>query len=298
MANIHIVGDGAIGLLLAKHLQSNHQVTLLTRKGQPKSYQYAGLDGNKTITTNITTIDKVLKNSINTCIIPVKSYQIKAAFKAIQPKLAVNATVIFSHNGMIDWSPMLARLLPTQQACFLSTSMAGYKEFDKVIHTGQGASWFGALSAPATPFAAQSFSELFGDLENAQFSTDMQPVLWKKLAINIAINPLTAIEQCQNGQLRQPKYANIVLNLLNEVHHVALLSGVHLALETLITLAYQVMAQTATNYSSMAQDIKYQKRTEIDAMCGFVQSMGEKVGVDTPYNSAMFEKVLQLQRSN
>ncbi|MDP4490319.1 2-dehydropantoate 2-reductase [Pseudoalteromonas piscicida] len=291
MANIHILGEGAIGLLLAQHLSQSHQITLITRNKRAATYRYQTASIQQTIPCSTKTLAELPASSIDTLIIPVKAYQVIEALRALRPALSKNGTLILSHNGMVDWSGELAALEKTQSAYFLSTSIAGYKVADTVHHTGQGATWFGPLNSPAECHYQHVFSQLFSTFENAQTTFDIMPTLWKKLAVNIAINPLSALEQVANGQLRQPKYAAQILNLMNEVQLVAASTGVNLALSELVTLAYTVMAQTANNRSSMNQDIANNRRTEIDAMCGYICELAAKQNIDVPLNQQLFEEV-------
>ncbi|PCK31416.1 ketopantoate reductase family protein [Pseudoalteromonas piscicida] len=291
MANIHIVGEGAIGLLLAQHLSQTHHITLITRHKRATTYRYQNQAGAQAISCNTSIANEIPERSIDTLIVPVKAYQVIDALTELIPKLTANAHLILSHNGMVDWSSKLTTLEHAQSAYFLSTSIAGFKSANTVHHTGQGATWFGPLNASAECHYLDVFSQLFGTFENAQITSDIMPTLWKKLAVNIAINPLSALEQIENGQLRQPKYAGLILNLMNEVQLVAARTGVTLALSELVTLAYTVMAQTAKNRSSMNQDIANNRRTEIDAMCGYICAMAAQHHITVPYNQRMLEEV-------
>ncbi|MDW7550353.1 2-dehydropantoate 2-reductase [Pseudoalteromonas sp. McH1-7] len=291
MASIHIVGDGAIGLLLAQHLSQSHHVTLITRTKRAVTYHYQQQSDTQVIACQHTLSTEIPAKSIDTLIIPVKAYQVVDAITELYPKLSAHGSLILSHNGMVDCSKELAKLGSNQSAYFLSTSIAGYKIKDTVYHTGQGATWFGPLNLSAQCHYQKLFSQLFGTFKNAQTTSDIMPILWRKLAINIAINPLSALEQIKNGQLRQPKYAARILNLMNEVQFIAAKAGVNVALNELLTLAYTVMMQTAENRSSMNQDIANNRRSEIDAMCGYICKLAAKQHITVPYNQQLLDEV-------
>ena len=47
----------------------------------------------------------------------------------------------------------------------------------------------------------------------------------------------------------------------------------------------------------MLQDIKKQRRTEIDAINGAVVAAGERTGIDTPENRLLVEQVKELEKT-
>ena len=55
--------------------------------------------------------------------------------------------------------------------------------------------------------------------------------------------------------------------------------------------AEDVARKTATNMSSMFQDVRRGAKTEIDAICGAVTMRGQKHGIKTPYNRACWRLV-------
>ncbi|MEI5640466.1 MULTISPECIES: ketopantoate reductase family protein [unclassified Pseudoalteromonas] len=294
MPKLYIVGDGAIGLLLAKHLSQQFAVTLVTRKAHSERYYYHDAGHTQPLEVATCQQESIADNSIDLLLMPVKSYQAQEAFMQFLPKLSANANLIISHNGMLDWQSALAQLQGQQSAYFFSTAMAGYKTAHTVHHTGQGASWFGPLNDAATDNYQAVFSRLFSNLEHAEPCADIMTKLWQKLAVNIAINPLTALAQVNNGQLLQPQYSRQILALLNEVQVVAASSGVNLPLADILHLAYTVMAQTAANFSSMAQDVAKQRQTEIDAMCGFIVAKARQQGNSAPQNEALLQRVMKV----
>lgn len=136
---------------------------------------------------------------------------------------------------------------------------------------------------------------------------DMNIMLWKKLAVNCVINPLTAVHNVKNGQLLDIKIHIIgqdmkvmIRQLLDEVSRVALLemeaeqrdiqSSVkeQLSVPSLEQFVYKVMSDTSNNVSSMLQDIRANRTTEIDFLNGYVASIGkEKYRLECPANIEM-----------
>lgn len=102
----------------------------------------------------------------------------------------------------------------------------------------------------------------------------LQKRLWKKLIVNCAINPLTALNNIKNGELlRSDKYKKTMSNIIKECMSVMTDEGMELKDEEereYEEQPYIVAEQTAENYSSMLSDVRHNRRTENEALLGYV----------------------------
>jgi 2-dehydropantoate 2-reductase len=128
----------------------------------------------------------------------------------------------------------------------------------------------------------------------ARLVADLEPELWRKLAVNCAINPLSALRRLSNGALLEdPETLALMTAAAREVEDVARARGV--GLQGAATMAREVAARTAGNRSSMLQDLDRGARTEIDALCGAVVREGRRLGVPTPVNERLWREVEALE---
>jgi 2-dehydropantoate 2-reductase len=119
--------------------------------------------------------------------------------------------------------------------------------------------------------------------------------VWGKLAINAAINPLTALLQVPNGELLERPTAQALMgSAAAEVAAVAAARGVQLPYADPPAAAQEVARRTAANYSSMLRDIQRGAPTEIDAICGAIVRAGEQAQVPTPVNRTLWQLVKAL----
>ena len=160
-------------------------------------------------------------------------------------------------------------------------------------HTGDGQSIIGGCNTVATANISTT-AEILQWIPDLEISDDIQRLRFEKLLVNIAINPLTAIHNIKNGQLRDLEYQPIIRQLLSEACTVGTAEGFNITLEQAMARAYQVMELTAQNYSSMHQDITHHRPTEIMAICGYICAQGETYGISTPVNDAMRKKILSM----
>jgi 2-dehydropantoate 2-reductase len=131
--------------------------------------------------------------------------------------------------------------------------------------------------------------------------SDPTALLWGKLVINAAINPLTALLGVLNGELlERPSARLLAQSIAREAAAVAEASGIRLPYPDPVAAVEAVARRTAANRSSMLQDIQRRAPTEIDAICGAIVQVGEQVGVPTPVNQTLFYliKALAVERAD
>lgn len=133
-------------------------------------------------------------------------------------------------------------------------------------------------------------------LKSANFQVhiveDAQSLVWGKLVINAAINPLTALLRVPNGNLLEVPSARALMGALaQETAQVAAAEGIELPFLDPVSAAEEVARRTSANRSSMLQDILRGAPTEIDAICGAVVEYAERHGMSTPANWACWKLV-------
>lgn len=292
--NWTIVGQGAIGLLAACRLQQqSNTVTLHLRQPNSLDIMFTATDGQQQqyyFSPAVAPYQAVL--------VPVKSYDVLAGIKELIPLLSTQAQIILSHNGMGTIEQVLPLLLPSQGLWFLTTTHAALKTSATTLqHTGQGQSVLAPLNLAANKQSSAVKQAMTIALGPVQLATDIKPFLWQKLLINAVINPLTAINNCKNGDLLAAKYTKTIQQLVTEVCAVSQATGYKMAIEESVQRVRLVMQATATNFSSMQQDVYHQRQTEINAISGFIVEQGRQYAINTPVNLQLQQQVLQLQQS-
>lgn len=117
-------------------------------------------------------------------------------------------------------------------------------------------------------------------------------LLWGKLVVNCGINPLTAILRAPNGELlRRPDAMFLMQCAALECADVAGAKGVTLPFLDPADKVCEVARLTATNRSSMLQDVLRGAPTECEAINGAVVRWGERLGVSTPVNEVLLRLV-------
>jgi 2-dehydropantoate 2-reductase len=140
-------------------------------------------------------------------------------------------------------------------------------------------------------------SELLGNmLSSAGFRVVLRQnadsLVWGKLIVSSAINPITALLRIRNGGLIQDAdLLSLAGAVAGETASVAASLGIPLSDEAPQEAVARVAGQTAGNTSSMLADVLRGARTEVDAINGAITKQGERLGLETPLNRLLWSLV-------
>jgi len=131
----------------------------------------------------------------------------------------------------------------------------------------------------------QAFAGLFdGTSLVTSLSSDFKTLAWRKLLLNAAANPISALTMQRNQVFRRDDVQALCRALLDEAIAVARADGARLAADEAEQAMGRLLAVPADAGSSMYFDRMAGRPLEIDALTGAVVAAGERYGVTTPLN--------------
>ncbi|MFT7684479.1 MAG: 2-dehydropantoate 2-reductase, partial [Moritella dasanensis] len=139
----------------------------------------------------------------------------------------------------------------------------------------------------------KDIAEQLWALEELTWCDDIRQKLWLKLVINCAINPLTAIHQCKNGELASPALHPQVIKVVQELALVCEKARLPWSYAELQAQVDNVIKRTADNYSSMYQDQQFNRQSEIDYITGYVLKVANAYSIPVPTNQALYTQIKQ-----
>jgi 2-dehydropantoate 2-reductase len=220
----------------------------------------------------------------------VKSWQTQAAAGQLKQCLAKKGVALTLQNGLGNRETLSQVLGAQQVALGVITAGANLLKPAHVQAAGKGMISLGVHSRLA--FLAGAFQAAGFQVESVE---DPDSLLWGKLVINAAINPLTALLGVTNGELLvRPTARALMVALAKETAAVAGGLGIPLPYPDPVEAVESVAEKTALNHSSMLRDVQRQAPTEIDAINGAIVRAGEQAGVLTPLNMVMWQMVKAL----
>lgn len=231
-------------------------------------------------------------------LILVKSHQTAHAAELARQILSPSGVALTLQNGVGNLEQLTAVLGQNRANLGITSEGAALLEPGVVRHAGSGHTTIANSSETAVP--PQKIVELFQAAGFAtSLSTTVDGLVWGKLAVNAGINPLTAVLQVPNGFLAENPAARELMALAaQEVATVAAAQNIPLPFADAAAQALAVAQATASNHSSMWQDLANGRPTEIEAICGAVVAAGRRLGVATPVNLVLQTAVRQAEQGN
>ncbi len=306
---ILLVGPGALGCLLAAVISrslhgTTHSLGLLDHNPNRATLLdcqgiiYESEGQRQTVPLPVFS-DPAAVPAADTVILCVKSHDITACLKSCQALLNEATLLLFLQNGIahLDCGPMtgtaaIAYGTTTEGATLLAPG--------HVRHAGHGMTYLGLRDPSDSPFLGR-LQELAGIFSCAglpvKVTSSIQEKIWAKLFVNVGINALTAIHNCTNGDLLTiPGVMQRMQQAVAEAETIAQARDIDCGGDP-FAATVEVCRKTADNISSMLQDVRRRRLTEIDAINGAIVREGQALGIATPENLQLVQQVKKIEGS-
>ena len=303
-----VVGPGALGSLVASTLHrgrnSQQKLTLLDyNQERSQLIKNRGLIFHHGTKRDIIEIPIFYNpqevEAADVVFLCVKSYDVAKTLGFCSSLLTLESLVIFLQNG-ISHIKFQDELGEAVAAFGTTTEGATSIASGEVRHAGSGQTLLGFLKQSSPPYQ-ELLSKTSAWLSNGGMHTELSNSIlhkiWAKLFINVGINALTVIYNCKNGELLKIAEAmEYMKGAIDEAVAVAHLENIQVSNPLQKTLS--VCEATRDNISSMLQDVRKGRKTEIQAINGTIVELAKKHGIPTPINSYLITKVNEIQSLN
>lgn len=291
--SVAVLGAGALGTLFAARLAANDvPVTLVGRPGSHfDAIREAGVrlqngtDSSKLVDVTVTTDHHEVANA-DWLLVAVKSYDTASAMADVDSFLD-DVPVLTVQNGLGNAETIAEFVDPEQVLVGTTAHGASIPEPGTVRHAGTGKTVVGRYFAPND----DTVDEIADTLAAGEIATTVterpKDALWEKVLVNVAINAATALARVPNGHLVEHDAGKRLLTRATaEGVAVARAEGRRLP-DDMVDRASTVARRTATNRSSMRQDLEAGSKTEIGALNGAIVARGREHDIDTPVNQTL-----------
>jgi len=293
MANWNILGAGAIGHFFAEKLLKSGQHAAFVLRPESSAhictFSFEDLHGGRS--SNTVMAQGTLTPKCDFLLITLKAQDVLPALTLLQSQIDKHCCIVLLHNGM-GTAEQVEKLFP-RNAIMVGTTSNGVLKLssDHVRHTGAGVTWLGPFNNQAKRY--KDIASQLSALKELTWCDDIREKLWLKLVINCAINPLTAIHQCKNGELISPALYPHVVKVVQELALVCEKARLPWSYTELQIQVDNVIKRTAENFSSMHQDCHFNRLSEIDYITGYVLKVADAYSIPVPENQSLYEQIKQ-----
>ena len=299
MSRIGIIGSGAMAQLFAARLSAVCDVVLVGSHVPNMDAIAQGItlihaNGQQSTHRVTSGSNPEMLPSCSHILVLTKSHQTAEAAQRAAKLLArsdPNAAVLTLQNGMGNLEVLQEVIGKEYVLAGITTQAARLEAPGKVRDTGPGSISLPSLAVePGVSSFLQSFSEASFELRQAP---SIDQLLWNKLLINAVINPLTAIYQQANGfLLENDKALREAKAIIAEFVKIAGKAGFHYEAPACLSQVLEVAKATAANHSSMLADVQHGRKTEVDAILGYLLRRASEAGLEAPAIQYFYQRIL------
>ncbi len=287
---VAVIGPGAMGCLFAARIQQSGTEAILVDH-RPERAERLDRDGivvevgdtrfeaNPSVTTHMPT-------GLDFIVVLTKAYSTHTL------RFPPDTPVLTLQNGLGNVEELCSIAGSARVLAGTSSEGATLLGEGRVRHAANGTTRVGSwTSCPVEPVAEV--------LEKAGFSTEITEspgqMIWEKAAVSAGINPLSALIGVPNGRLVEMREVRqLMRDLVVEATKVASTEGYRFE-RSLVEMAEEICANTADNISSMLQDVRANRQTEIDAISGEILRRASLASLPAPRTRVVHQLVRGLE---
>ncbi len=305
MKQILMVGAGSVGGFFGAHLaKANLSVSFLLRPKTLAAVKQNGLTirsakGSFTVHPPAASDPRDLPKP-DLIILSVKAYDLDEVMDQIEPVLTDQTVILTLQNGVDTEDRIVARF---QRDCVVGGVAFIYSKISApgvIDHYKKGAVAIGEMMGHQS-LRLLAIADLFKQAGiSCQLTDDVRRSKWEKMCWNCVFNPLTImIDDKVAKALDHPEMLRVIHQIVGEVVAVAAAVKVPLASD----MAEKVVRWTQEIrdiHTSMYDDWKAGRPTEIDFLNGYVAKVGREVGIPTPVNdllTAVIKTITERERT-
>jgi 2-dehydropantoate 2-reductase len=300
-----VVGCGAIGGLYAGHLAQVSDVTVMTRRPeQAAALNKAGLQvsGKSDLRARVTASHEPEGiDDVDVAIVACKAVDLPETAARLEGSFR-RAAVMTVQNGL--GAEEVVRKHGEWPLISAVTFMSGTRRSDThVEYELDTATWMGPYRGGGPPYeTVQELEGLMieGGLE-AEAMPDLRPAQWSKLIFNAAVNGVAALTDLPHVRAfaEEDEFADLghlLRGLVDEGKAVAAAAGVELhddpwEMNVRAVTHGETLQSDYAHIPSMLADVRAQRPTEVDYISGALAREGERLGVPTPLNTAIYRLI-------
>jgi 2-dehydropantoate 2-reductase len=218
----------------------------------------------------------------------VKAYDTETALPQWKGLFSERTLVLTMQNGLGNVE-RIARHIPMERIIPGVTSRGAYVIGPGAVNNSGHAETTLGVAHPSQRKDSERLSQMFTQAGvEVKYDEDLNSLIWGKLIMNLAINPVGALTGMRNIEaVSYPPTLRLQELAMREGMAVGSAKGIQFRYSDPLKKLKEIVSGAPQNRCSMLQDIDRGKRTEIDYINGAVVELGKELNIPTPMNEAL-----------
>ncbi len=287
-----VLGAGAIGAVIAQSLfdaygnscfavADRHRIAERPRlflNGAPSTFPWHPIE-------EPTAVDVV--------IIAVKGYHLESVLEALGPWIGEKTHILSLLNGINSEKIIGEKFGSEKIPLSLAVGQDTLRRGNEITYTRKGKILLGERHVPSASPRVEAICDMLvrGGVP-CEIPRDMTKELYWKFMVNVGINQVSAVLDAPYGLFQTPgKARNMMLASIEEVRLVLGLERIELTDEDVQRWLDLLSGLSPSGETSMLQDVRAGRSTEVDLFAGTLMKLAAKHGVDVPLNRQLYRKL-------
>jgi 2-dehydropantoate 2-reductase len=298
---IAIIGAGAMGMLFGGYLSRNNYVVLIdTDKARVDEINKNGISirepgGSRLQAHARAACSPEGLGEMELAMLWVKAMDSRSALEACR-RLAGPTTFLMSLQNGSGHDAVLKEFAAEEQIIVGTTQHnSSIVEPGVISHGGAGKTFIGPIAGDRNRLKPIEQTMNRCGIET-EISENIRRRIWEKLFLNASASALTAILQTRLGFLLESRPAALLIGrLVREAVAVANAEGMGFEEESIQRDIRTLVENAREGYPSIYADIHDGRKTEVDAISGYVVAAGKRNNVPVPSHEFVVELIHALE---
>ncbi|MEO8463246.1 MAG: 2-dehydropantoate 2-reductase [Chloroflexota bacterium] len=302
---IAIIGGGAMGGLWADRLGSTGAEIAIVDVARSVVDALAA-EGLTVVTSDVSSQTNPRATSNPSDVGPVdlvyfftKAHHTRSAAGTAGPLIDGDTTIVSLQNGWGNADTIAEVLGPDRLVFGVTYQSARVDGPGRVACTSEGPTVLGPYADSSDLGRAALVATLQQDAGLPSTATSsVRTEVWKKVVLNTATLPTSALTGLYAGELGQPgAMLDLADAIAEESVRILRAAGYEIDAAERVAFINGLLGRAGNGKASMLQDVEVRRKTEVEVVNGAIVRQAELLGLDAPLNRAMVALIGGLERT-
>ena len=302
LSRVVFIGAGALGVMFGWQMTQRlgrEQVCFLADEKRVARYETDGFSCNGTPCALRFTTDAAAEGPADLVVFAVKFSGLPAAIELARPLVGEGTALLSLLNG-ISSEQMLIDAFGAEHVLYcVAQKMDAVKEGNAITYGHMGDLQIGLPGGGTSPLMERTLALLTAGGVPHELPEDILHSQWSKLMLNTGVNQVTAAYGLSYAGIQkdgEPRRKMIAA--MEEVRAVAAAEGVQLTEEEVQQWLISLDGLNPEGMTSMRQDRKAGRRTEVELFSGTIRRLGQAHGIPTPVNDELYAAIRKAEEAD